>query len=116
MSTTDITNVAAPTTNNMSDLLQSNFMSFVPMLLIFLVFYFLLIRPQEKKRKEQEDLVASVKKGEEILTHSGIYGKVDKINDGDNSVDLEISKNVVIKIAKSAIADIFSRKEKKDKK
>ena len=100
----------------LSEIMQSNFMSFVPMILIFIVFYFLLIRPQEKRRKDQEALILSVQKGEQIVTHGGIHGRVEKINDADSSIDLEIAKNVVIKISKSAIADIVSRAKVKDKK
>ena len=99
----------------LSDMIQNNIMGFVPMILIFIVFYFLLIRPQEKKRKEQEAMIASVQKGEEIITHGGIYGKVEKINDTDASIDLEIAKNTVIKISKNAIADITSRIKENEK-
>jgi preprotein translocase subunit YajC len=84
--------------------------SMLPMVLIFVVFYFLLIRPQEKRRKEREQLVSGVKKGEEVITSAGIFGKVSKINDVDNSVNLIISENTEIKILKSAIVDILSRK------
>ena len=59
----------------------SNWTSLVPMVLIFAVFYFLLIRPQEKRRRAQQDVVSGVKKGEEVLTNSGIIGIVSKIND-----------------------------------
>ena len=96
---------------SVSDAIQTNFMSFVPMLMIFAVFYFLLIRPQEKKRKEQINLISSVQRGETIITNSGIYGKVDKINESDATIDLEIAKNVVIKIAKDSVAEIISRKK-----
>jgi preprotein translocase subunit YajC len=98
------------------DTIQSNLMSFLPMILIFAVFYFLLIRPQEQKRKEHEKLVSSVQKGEKVLTHSGIYGHVERINEKDASVDLEIAKNLVIKISKSSISDIISRNNNQDKK
>ena len=94
-----------------TEVMQNNFMSFVPMLMIFAVFYFLLIRPQEKKRKEQINLISSVQRGETIITNSGVYGKVDNINESDASIDLEIAKNVVIKIAKDSVADIVSRKK-----
>ena len=68
----------------------SNWTSLVPMVLIFAVFYFLLIRPQEKRRRAQQDVVSGVKKGEEVLTNSGIIGIVSKINDSDNTVLLSI--------------------------
>jgi preprotein translocase subunit YajC len=91
----------------------------VPMLLIFMVFYFLLIRPQEKKRRMQEDLVSGVKKGEEVVTNAGLFGTVTQINDSDNTVMVQVAKGVEIKILKNTIADIISRRkieEKKEKK
>lgn len=94
--------------------------SLVPMVLIFAVFYFLLIRPQEKKRRNQETLVSGVKKGEEVMTNSGLFGVISKINDSDNTVMLQIAKDVEIKVLKTSIADIVSRSKKpedtKDKK
>ena len=90
--------------------------SLVPMVLIFVVFYFLLIKPQEKKRKLQEQLVSTVKPGEEVITHSGIYGKVVKVNENDNTVIVSIGHNTEIKILKSSIAEIPSRKVTAEKK
>ncbi len=84
--------------------------SMIPMVLIFIVFYFLLIRPQEKRRREREKLVSNVKKGEEVMTSAGIFGKITKINDADNSVNLLIAENTEIRILKSAIIEIISRK------
>ena len=89
---------------------ESWWISMVPMLLIFVVFYFLLIRPQDKKRRDHEKMVSGVKKGETIITSSGIYGKVVKINDSDATAEIEISKGSMIKILKSAIATIASSK------
>ncbi|KHO03354.1 preprotein translocase, YajC subunit [Rickettsia felis str. Pedreira] len=105
--------------------LQSGLTSLTPMVLIFAVFYFLLLRPQEKRRKEREKLVSEVKKGEEVLTNSGIYGIVTKVSENDNNIEIEIAKDVRIKALKSAIVDITSRTKevavkkennKKDKK
>jgi preprotein translocase subunit YajC len=90
--------------------MDSTWTSFVPMILIFAVFYFLLIRPQEKKRKEQEQLVSSVKKGENVVTNAGIHGKVTKVNESDSTIMLEIAEGVEIKISKAAILEITSRK------
>jgi len=94
---------------------SGGFTSLIPMILIFVVFYFLLIRPQEKKRKAQEQLVSTAKVGENIVTHSGIYGKITKIDENDNAVFVEVSKNVEMKIMKTAIADILSRKTEEKK-
>ena len=90
--------------------------SLVPMVLIFAVFYFLLIRPQEKRRRAQQDLVSGVKKGEEVLTNSGIIGVVSKINDSDNTVHISIAKDVEIKMLKTSISDILSRTKKEEVK
>jgi preprotein translocase subunit YajC len=99
---------------------SSGWMSLVPMVLIFVVFYFLLIRPQEKKRRTQEILVSGVKKGEEVMTNSGLFGVVTKINDSDNTIMVQIAKDVEVKVLKNSIADIISRSKKiednKDKK
>lgn len=86
------------------------FTSFIPLLVMLAIFYFLLIRPQEKKRKAQESLVSGVKNGEKVVTNTGIYGRVTKINENDNTINLEIANNVEIKIMKSAIATILDRK------
>ena len=105
--TTTTTSEGLPTA---PDQAQSIFTSLAPMVLIFVVFYFLLIRPQEKKRKAQEQLVSTVKPGEDVLLHSGIYGKVVKVNENDNSLLLQVSKETDIRVLQSAIADIISRK------
>jgi len=108
-----------------SNFLPSGLTSLIPMVLIFAVFYFLLLRPQEKRRKEREKLVGEVKKGEEVLTNSGIYGIVIKVSENDPNIEIEIAKDVRIKVLKSAIVDITSRTKevavkkennKKDKK
>ena len=72
---------------------ESWWLSLLPMILIFFIFYFLVLRPQEKKRHEQEIMVNSVKKGNNIITTSGIYGKVVKIHDSDATVEIEIADN-----------------------
>lgn len=96
--------------------ISSGWTSAIPMVLIFAVFYFLLIRPQEKRRKQQQALVNTVKKGEEVVTSSGIVGIVHKLHDNENMVEIEIAKDVHIKILKSAIIDVSSRKAKEEKK
>lgn len=98
--------------------IQSGWTSMIPMVLIFVVFYFLLIRPQEKRRRAQENLVSSVKKGEEVMTSTGLFGVISKINDSDNTIMLQVAKDVEVKILKSSISDIVGRKniEEKEKK
>ena len=89
--------------------IESGLTSLVPMVLIFVVFYFLLIRPQEKKRRAQEALVTGVRKGEEVLTNTGIYGVVTKIDDSDHTVMVRIADNVEVKMLKNSITNIVSR-------
>ncbi len=89
--------------------IESGWTSLVPMILIFVVFYFLLIRPQEKKRRAQETLVSGVKKDEEVLTNSGMFGTVTKINDNDNTIMVKVADGVEVKILKNSITDIVSR-------
>lgn len=92
--------------------MDSGWMSMLPLVAIFAIFYFFLIRPQEKKRREKEVFVSGVKRGEEVVTNSGIFGTVKKINDSDNTVMLEIAAGTEVKILKGAISDIISRSTK----
>ncbi len=87
--------------------------SFMPLIFIFVVFYFLIIRPQSKKMKEHKELVESIKVGDKVTTNSGIMGKVVGIDKENDIVELEISENVTIKIIRGYIAD---KKEKKELK
>lgn len=96
-----------------NDSLQSSLSSLMPFVLIFAVMYFLLIRPQEKRRKELENLVSGVKIGDQIVTNSGIFGKINAINDSDATVTIEIASSVDMKILKSSIADIITKKSEK---
>lgn len=93
-----------------SDQVNGGLLSLTPILLIFMVLYFFLIRPQEKKRREHESFISTIKRGEEIVTHSGIFGTITKVTEGSDSVEINIAKDVDIKILKSSIADILSRK------
>ena len=83
---------------------------FVPLILIFVVFYFLLIRPQQKKAKEHQNYLANLKKGDKVITGGGIYGQIAGIT--DNVVTLEIAENVRIKVSRSAIGGSVSEAEK----
>lgn len=80
----------------------SAFMSFLPLLVIFALFYFLLIRPQQKQQKERQALLKELKGGEHVVTVSGVYGTVTKVND-DETLQLQIAENVKIKVTRQAI-------------
>jgi|TARA_B100000287_G_scaffold349348_1_gene337881 preprotein translocase subunit YajC len=86
----------------------SMFASFIPLILIFLIFYFLLIRPQQKKQKEHRKLLDSIQRGDEILTSGGIVGKVTK-TDGEK-LNVDISSNVNVVVYRSTVADVLNKK------
>ena len=91
----------------------SGFAQFIPLILIFVIFYFFLIRPQQKKIKEHKLMVSSLKRGDDIVTSGGMFGKIDKVYD-DHKVDLLISENVIVQVVKSTIQNhINNLKEKK---
>ena len=81
--------------------------SFIPLILIFLIFYFLLIRPQQKKQKEHKILLDSIQRGDEILSSGGILGKVIKVD--NNKLTVEISKGVNVTIIRSTVADVIKK-------
>jgi preprotein translocase subunit YajC len=87
--------------------MMGSFQQIIPLVLMFAIFYFLLIRPQQKKAKEHKALLESIKKGDSIITAGGVYGKVASVEDG--IVGLEIANGVVIKIVKSYIATINNK-------
>ncbi len=80
---------------------------FIPLVLMFAIFYFLLIRPQQKKAKEHKAMLDGIKKGDSVMTAGGVYGKIASVE--ENVVGLEIANGVVIKIAKSYISSITSK-------
>jgi len=84
-----------------------SFQQFIPLVLMFAIFYFLLIRPQQKKAKEHKAMLDALKKGDSAVTAGGIYGKVMSVE--DNIVGLEIATGVVIKIAKEHIAALVTK-------
>jgi len=83
----------------------SSWIRFLPLALIFLVFYFLLIRPQQKKLDEQASLIKALKKGDKVITSGGIVGTISKL-ENDSYVMVEIAKDVQIKVARTAISGL----------
>ena len=81
--------------------------SFIPLILIFLIFYFLLIRPQQKKQKEHKILLDSIKRGDEILSSGGILGRVIKVD--NDRLTVEISKGVNVTLIRSTVADVLKK-------
>jgi len=85
----------------------SGFAQFIPLILIFVIFYFFLIRPQQKKVKEHKLMVAALKRGDEVVTSGGIVGKVERIL-GDDKIDLLISENVTVQVVQSTIQSVLN--------
>ena len=81
------------------------FVSFLPLILIFVVFYFLLIRPQQKKIKEHKSMVSSLKRGDEVITSGGIVGTIEKVYE-DDKVEVSISESVSVKVIRSTIQSL----------
>ena len=100
---------------NLIPLLQTSgggqYMFFVTLGLVFLIFYFLLIRPQRKEQKEREALIATVKKGDKIITIGGLHGMVTLTKDRTDV--MKVDENCKIEISRSAIATVLREKEEK---
>ena len=88
---------------------NSQVMSFLPLLLIFAIFYFLLIRPQQKRVKEHQLLVSTLKKGDEVVTAGGIVGKITKAAEGSDRVSVEIAKGVEVEVLRSTISTAVNK-------
>ena len=86
----------------------SGFAQFIPLILIFVIFYFFLIRPQQKKVKAHKLMVAAFKRGDEVVTSGGIIGRVERIL-GDDKIDLSISENVTIQVVQSTIQSLLKK-------
>ena len=90
---------AAPAGNPMSSILM--------LVVFFAIFWFLLIRPQQKKNKELRKMLSELSKGDEVVTNGGVIGKIAKID--DTFVDLEVAENVIIKVQRNAVSNILPK-------
>jgi preprotein translocase subunit YajC len=80
---------------------------FMFLILLFAVFYFLLIRPQQKRSKEHKKMVEALSKGDEVVTNGGILGKITNV--GDNFVSVEVADNLVVRVQRSAVASVMPK-------
>jgi preprotein translocase subunit YajC len=87
-------------------------LQFAPMIFIFVIFYFLLIAPMRKKQKKTQVMLAKLKKGDEVVTSGGLFGRIAALDEERGFVVLEISTNVKIKVLRSAIAGLSGEPEK----
>lgn len=86
----------------------SGFTQFIPLILIFVIFYFFLIRPQQKRSKDHKAMVAALKRGDEVVTSGGIVGTVERIL-GEDKLDLLISENVTVEVVQSTIQSVLNK-------
>ena len=86
---------------------EGGLLGFIPLILIFVIFYFLIIRPQVKRAKEHKKLTESVAKGDEVVTGGGLLGKVTDVN--DNFVTLEIAEGTEVKIQRQSVASLVPK-------
>ena len=83
---------------------------FLPLILIFAIMYFLLIRPQQKKVKEHQGMVEALRRGDQVVTQGGVIGKVVKVKD-DGEIEVEIAEGVKVRVVKSTVAQVLSKAE-----
>lgn len=87
----------------------SPFLQFVPLVFLFIVFYFLLIRPQQKKQKDQANMISKLERNDEVITSGGIHATV--VSVGDSTVSLRVADNVRIEVEKSSISQVTKSKK-----
>ena len=86
----------------------SGITQFIPLILIFVIFYFFLIRPQQKRAKDHKAMVAALKRGDKVVTSGGIVGTVERIL-GEDKLDLLISENVTVQVVQSTIQSVLNK-------
>ena len=90
--------------------MSSNFAQFIPLILIFVIFYFFLIRPQQKRVKDHKAMVESLKRGDEIITSGGIIGVVDRVME-DDRIEVIIGEGTKVQIIRSTITSLLKKEE-----
>ena len=91
---------------------SENYMTLIFVVGLVVIFYFMLIRPQQKRMRQQMELMNSLRSGDDVMTSSGIYGTISEVE--EDTVLLEVAEDVVIRVAKSAIARVFTKHEEEE--
>jgi len=89
------------------------FGQFIPLILIFGIMYFLLIRPQQKKLQQHQAMVAALRRGDQVVTQGGLIGKVSKVKDEDE-VEVELGEGMKVRVVRSTIAQVLNKTEPAD--
>jgi preprotein translocase subunit YajC len=88
---------------------QSAMIQFLPLVLIFVVFYFLLIRPQQQKQKQQRSMLDALRRGDRVVTGGGIIGTVNRVTEGSDEVEVDIAQNVRVRVLRSTITTVLAK-------
>ncbi|MGH1451794.1 MAG: preprotein translocase subunit YajC [Paracoccaceae bacterium] len=83
---------------------------FIPLLLIFAIMYFLMIRPQQQKMKQHKAMVEALRKGDQVVTQGGLIGKVSRVKD-EGEIEVELAEGVKVRVVRSTIAQVVSKTE-----
>ena len=83
---------------------------FIPLILIFAIMYFLLIRPQQRKVKQHQEMVKALRRGDQVVTQGGLIGKVAKVKD-DNEIEVEVAQGVTVRVVRSTVAQVLNKTE-----
>lgn len=89
----------------------SSFGLFLPMILIFVIMYFLIFRPQAKKQKQHQKMVSELKKGDKVVTAGGIHGTIAGIKDKEQILIVEIDNNVKVRLSKNSVARVITKEQ-----
>ncbi|WP_323764332.1 preprotein translocase subunit YajC [Marinovum sp.] len=84
---------------------------FIPLILIFAIMYFLLIRPQQKKMKQHQNMVSALRRGDQVVTQGGLIGKVTKVKEDGNEIEVEIAEGVKVRVVQNTIAQVLNKTE-----
>jgi preprotein translocase subunit YajC len=93
---------------------QGGFGAFIPLILMFVIFYFLIIRPQQKKSQQHKEMIQNLKKGDRIVTGGGIYGRITGLD--DQTLKIEIADNVSVKLNRNSVAALVTSQNQPAKK
>jgi preprotein translocase subunit YajC len=89
----------------------SSLTAFVPLVLIFVVFYFLMIRPQQKRMKDHKAMLDAIRRGDRVVTNGGIVGVITKVTENEKEIQVEIAEGVRVKVMRDMIAAVVSKTE-----
>jgi preprotein translocase subunit YajC len=84
---------------------------FLPLVLIFVIMYFLMIRPQQKKLKDHRAMVEALRRGDQVVTQGGIIGKISRVKEGEQDVEVEIAEGVKVRVVKATISQVLNKTE-----